>query len=326
MKQTLTLIQHIWEEQKVHPNNRGVFSELLYEIALVGKIISREVNKAGIAEIYGLTGEVNLSGDEVQKLDQFTQRTFENVLGRCGHLCVMASEEQEGIIQISDSKPLGDYVLLFDPLDGSSNIDANVSIGSIFSIYKRVSKKGPGVLEDAIQTGSKQVAAGYVIYGSSTMFVYTTGQGVYGFTLDPTLGEFLLTHEKIVLPDKNKVYSINERDYHSWPEGIRKYIDEIKKEGNVSARYIGSLVADIHRNLLYGGIFLYPSTAKNPNGKLRLLYEANPMTFLIEQAGGRASNGKQNILDIKPTELHQRVPFYIGNKKEVDKIDKLLNL
>lgn len=319
-----TLTQHIWQEQKNYPDSKGVFSELLYEVALVCKIISREVNKAGIAEVYGLTGEVNIQGEEIQKLDEFAQQTFENILGHCGHLCVMASEEQEDIIQISSDKPLGNYVMLFDPLDGSSNIDANVSVGSIFSIYKRVSKKGQGTKEDLMQQGSKQVAAGYVIYGSSTMFVYTTGQGVFGFTLDPSIGEFLLTHEKITLPDKNKVYSTNERDYHSWPEGIRKYIDEIKEEGKVSARYIGSLVADIHRNLLYGGIFLYPSTEKNPNGKLRLLYETNTMAFLMEQAGGKASNGQQNILEIEPSELHQRTPLYIGNKEEVRKIEDFL--
>ena len=324
MKQGTTLIQHIWKEQKQYPDSRGVFSELLYEIALASKIISREVNKAGIAEVYGLTGDVNVQGEEVAKLDVFSQTTFENVLGHSGHLCVMASEEQEGIIPLTPGKSLGEYTMLFDPLDGSSNIDANVSVGSIFSIYKRISEKGPGNLKDLMQTGSKQVAAGYIIYGSSTMFVYTTGQGVYGFTLDPTLGEFLLTHEKITLPDKVKCYSTNERDYLSWPEGIRKYIDEIKKEGKVSARYIGSLVADIHRNLLYGGIFLYPSTEKNPNGKLRLLYEANTMAFLMEQAGGKASNGEKSILEIEPTELHQRTPLYIGNKEEVEKIEKLL--
>ncbi|MBU1131519.1 class 1 fructose-bisphosphatase [Patescibacteria group bacterium] len=320
-----TLTQHIWQEQKTHPQSRGSLSELLYEIALVCKIISREVNKAGIAEIYGLTGEVNVQGEEVQKLDEFTQNIFVNILGHCGHLCALASEEEEGIVNLSKEKELGDYVMLFDPLDGSSNIDANVSVGTIFSIYKRVTKKGPGTMEDLMQAGNKQVAAGYVIYGSSTMFVYSTGNGVYGFTLDPTIGEFLLTHENITMPDKVKNYSTNERDYHSWPEGIRKYIDEIKKEGKVSARYIGSLVADIHRTLLYGGVFLYPSTEKNPNGKLRLLYEANIMAFLIEQAGGRASNGQKNILEIEPSELHQRVPLYIGNKEEVKKIEDFLH-
>ncbi len=324
MKHGTTLIQHIWDEQKQHSDSRGVLSELLYEIALAGKIIAREVNKAGIAEVYGLTGDVNVQGEEVAKLDDFSQQTFENVLGHSGHLCVMASEEQEDIIPISQDKDLGEYVLIFDPLDGSSNIDANVSVGTIFSIYKRLTAKGPGELKDIMQKGTEQMAAGYIIYGSSTMFVYTTGNGVHGFTLDPTLGEFLLTHEKIILPDKIKCYSTNERDYLSWPDGIRKYIDEIKKEGKISARYIGSLVADIHRNLLYGGIFLYPSTAKNPNGKLRLLYEANTMAYLMEQAGGKASDGKQSILKIEPTELHQRTPLYIGNKSEVGKIEKLL--
>lgn len=325
MKQTLTLIQHIWQQQKNYPDSRGVFSELLHEIALVGKIISREVNKAGIAEIYGYTGDKNISGDTVHKLDEFSQITFENVLGHCGHLCAMASEEQEGMVKLSEEKKCGDYVLLFDPLDGSSNIDANVSVGSIFSIYKRLTESGPGAMDDLMQPGRKQIAAGYIIYGSSTMFVYTTGQGVFGFTLDPSIGEFLLTHELITLPSAIKCYSINERDYHSWPEGIRKYVDGLKAAGKVGARYIGSLVADFHRNLLYGGIFMYPSTAKNPNGKLRLLYEANPLAMIVEQAGGRASNGQENILEIKPTELHQKVPLYIGNKEEVEKIVKCLN-
>ena len=322
--ESITLIQHIWRQQKNYPDSRGVFSELLYEIALVGKIISREVNKAGIAEIYGFSGSTNASGDKVAKLDVFTQNTFTNVLGHSGHLCAMASEEEEGLIKLAGEKPLGDYVMLFDPLDGSSNIDANVSVGSIFSVYKRTTKTGPGRLEDLLQPGVKQVAAGYLIYGSSTMFVYTTGQGVYGFTLDPSIGEFLLTNDHITIPDENKIYSVNERDYHNWPGGVRKYIDELKTEGKVSARYIGSLVADIHRNLLYGGIFIYPSTAKNPDGKLRLMYEANTMAWLTEQAGGQASDGQKRILAIQPSELHQRTPLYIGNKSEVEKIESLL--
>ena len=320
MKQGITLIQHIWQAQKNYPNSRGILSELLYEIALAGKIISREVNKAGIAEAYGFTGDTNLSGDQVQKLDQFAQHTFENILGHSGHLCAMASEEQPEIIKLSEGKDLGDYVLTFDPLDGSSNIDANVSIGSIFSIYQRLSKEGPGELNDVLQPGARQVASGYLIYGSSTMFVYTTGQGVHGFTLDPSIGEFLLTNPDIKVPEKNKVFSINERDYYSWPEGVRKYVEELKKEGKVSARYIGSLVADFHRNLLYGGIFIYPSTAKDPNGKLRLVYEANPMAFIIEQAGGAATNGKEPILQIQPNELHQKTPLIIGNASEVEKV------
>ncbi|MCX6785664.1 MAG: class 1 fructose-bisphosphatase [Candidatus Komeilibacteria bacterium] len=320
----LTLIQHIWQEQKNYPDSRGVFSELLYEIGLAGKIISREVNKAGIAEIYGFTGEKNASGDNIQKLDQFTQRTFVNVLGHSGHLCAMASEEEEGVICLDKNKPLGDYVLLFDPLDGSSNIDANVSIGTIFSLYKRISPKGPGTMDDLLQPGNRQVAAGYIVYGTSTMFIYTIGQGVYGFTLDPSIGEFILTHEKITLPPSSKVFSANERDWHSWPEGIKTYLNTIKQEAKLSGRNIGSLVADIHRNLLYGGIFLYPGTAKNPSGKLRLVYEANPMAFIMEQAGGSASNGQEHILNLKPAELHQKTPLYIGNKEEVEKIKKLL--
>lgn len=320
----LTLIQHIWREQKNYPDSRGVFSELLYEIALTGKIISREVNKAGMAEIYGFTGDINVQGEKVQKLDEFSQRTFENVLGHSGHLCAMASEEREKVVPISSEKSLGDYVMAFDPLDGASNINVNINIGSIFSIYKKISKGKDGCLEDFLQEGKKQLAAGYLIYGSSTMFVYTTGSGVYGFTLDPSIGEFMLTHEKITLPEKCKNFSVNETYYHQWPQGIRTYVDEIKKAAQASARHVGSLVADFHRNLLEGGIFLYAPTTKNPGGKLRLVYEANPMAMIVEQAGGTASTGKENILDIKPIELHQRTPLYIGNKEEVKKIEKLL--
>ena len=324
MKTTLTLNQHIYLDQKNHPQGTGIFSEILSEIALVGKIISREVNKAGIAEIYGLTGDVNTSGDEVQKLDQFAQNTFVNILGYSGNLCAMASEEEEGLIPISAGKDLGKYVLIFDPLDGSSNIDANVSIGSIFSLYKRVTEAGPGTLADLLQPGYKQAAAGYIVYGASTMFVYTAGLGVYGFTLDPSIGEFVLTHKNIKLPAVNKNYSVNERDYYSWPEGVKTYIEDLKKEGKVAARYIGSLVADIHRTLLYGGIFMSPATNKKPEGKLRLLYEGNAMAMLMTQAGGAASNGQKNILEIEPTELHQRTPLYIGNQNEVKKIKQLL--
>lgn len=324
MKETLTLTQYIWQEQAKYPENRGVFSELLYEISLVGKIISREVNKAGIAEMYGLTGDINVQGEEVKKMDVFAQQTFENVLGRSGHLCAMASEEEEDIIPIKNSKELGNYVLVFDPIDGASNTDVNVSIGSIFAIYKRVSESGPGKMEDFLQSGRQQVAAGYLIYGSSTMFVYTTGNGVHGFTLDPELGEFLLTHENIKIPDSCQNFSTNESYYYQWPEGIRRYIDKIKKDGQPRARHIGSLIADIHRNLLEGGIHLYSSTKKHVHGKLRLMYENNPFAFLVEQAGGRASDGQQDILDIQPSELHQRTQLYIGNKKEVDQIEKLL--
>jgi len=324
MNTTVTLNQHVYLDQKNYPQGTGVFSELLSEIALAGKIISREVNKAGIAEIYGFTGDINVQGEEVQKIDEWAQKTFENILGHTGHLCAMASEEKEDIIRISDNKQLGNYVMAFDPIDGCSNIDVNVNIGSIFSIHKRVTKQGHGTLKDLLQPGFKQVAAGYIVYGSSTMFVYTTGHGVHGFTLDPSIGEFLLTHKDIKSPKTCKNFSTNETYYHEWPNGIKKYIDNIKKGGQSSARYIGSLIADFHRNLLDGGIFLYPRTKKRSNGKLRLLYEASPLAFIIEQAGGYASNGGKNILEITPTELHQRTPLIIGNKEEVKKIEKLL--
>jgi fructose-1,6-bisphosphatase I len=247
-----------------------------------------------------------------------------------GHLCAMASEEEEDIIHIPPHFHVGKYVLLFDPLDGSSNIDANVSIGTIFSIYKRVSPDNqPGTTEDCLQPGHKQVAAGYILYGSSTVLVYTAGSGVHGFTLDPAFGEFILSHKNIQTPKKAKIYSINEGNYLYWHPGLKKYIKYLQDEDKAtdrpySSRYIGSMVADIHRNLLYGGIFMYPADSRNPNGKLRLMYECNPMAFIIEQAGGRASNGKQRMLDIQPENLHQRVPIFIGSEEDVKMVEKFM--
>jgi fructose-1,6-bisphosphatase I len=247
-----------------------------------------------------------------------------------GHLCVMASEEEEDIIHIPSPYKVGKYVLLFDPLDGSSNIDANISIGTIFSIYKRISPDGkPGTLEDCLQQGLKQVAAGYVVYGSSTILVYSTGEGVHGFTLDPSFGEFLLSHENIKIPKKSKIYSINEGNYLYWHPGLKKYIKYLQAEDEktsrpYSSRYIGSMVADIHRNLLYGGIFMYPSDSRNPNGKLRLMYECNPMSFIIEAAGGRASNGKKRILEIEPKNLHERTPIFIGSEEDVKTVESFM--
>jgi fructose-1,6-bisphosphatase I len=247
-----------------------------------------------------------------------------------GHLCVMASEEEEDIIQIPQKFNIGKYVLLFDPLDGSSNIDANISIGTIFSIYRRVSPDGePGTMEDCLQSGINQVAAGYVVYGSSTMLVYTAGSGVHGFTLDPAFGEFLLSHPNIQTPKKSKIYSINEGNYLYWHPGLKKYIKYLQEEDATtsrpySSRYIGSMVADIHRNLLYGGIFMYPADSRNPYGKLRLQYECNPMAFIVEQAGGRASNGKQRILEVEPDKLHQRMPIFIGSEEDVRMVEKFM--
>ncbi len=325
---TITLTRHILEEQTRHQEARGDFSRMLWDLTIALKIISREVNKAGLVEILGATEEENVHGETVMKLDQYADDRIFKAMDHGGHLCCMASEEHEKLIPIPSRFELGDYILLFDPLDGSSNIDKNVSIGTIFSILRRPKGRiGPGTLEDVLQAGSRQVAAGYVIYGSSTMLVYTTGVGVHGFTLDPSVGEFLLSHPDIKVPEKGKTYSANEGNYCYWDQGTQAYIDFLKQPNEqfgtpYSQRYIGSLVADFHRNLLTGGVFLYPSSSKGSEGpkpKLRLLYEASPLAFIIEQAGGLATDGFQRILDIEPEELHQRVPLVIGSKWEVEK-------
>lgn len=327
----MTLTRHIQEGEKKHPGATGELSALLHELSLAAKVISLEVNKAGLADIIGFTGDNNVHGEQVKKLDMFAHDMLFRAMDHGGHLCAMASEEEEDIIHIPDHHKKGKYVLLFDPLDGSSNIDANVSIGTIFSIYKRVTPNNgtPGTLEDCLQPGDKQVAAGYIVYGSSTIFVYTAGEGVFGFTLDPAFGEFLLSHDNIKIPEKAAIYSINEGNYKYWRPGLKKYIKYIQDADDrgrlpYSARYIGSMVADIHRNLLYGGIFIYPADKRSPQGKLRLMYECNPMAFIIEQAGGRAIDGAQRIMEIQPTDLHQRVPIYIGSKEAVDKVEGYL--
>jgi len=272
--------------------------------------------------ILGSAGATNVQGEEQQKLDVFANQTMTNALNHTGRVCVMASEEEERIIPVPDDYPSGKYVVLYDPLDGSSNIDVNGAVGTIFSVYRRVTTEGRGTLEDVLQPGCRQVAAGYVIYGSSTMMIYTTGQGVAGFTLDPSIGEFLLSHPRITTPRVGRYYSVNESNFARWSKGVQWAVrgfhgerpDEIKGK---NSRYIGSLVADFHRNLLAGGIFLYPADAKNPRGKLRLLYECAPMAFIAEQAGGSATNGVERILDIQPTELHQRIPLVIGSREDV---------
>lgn len=334
MKKFITLYRHIIEQERKYPEATGQLSDLLADIALACKLISLEVNRAGLIDILGFTGEENVHGEKVKKLDEFAHETLIRAMEVSGHLCAIASEESEDFIPINEkymgTRPMSKYVVHFDPLDGSSNIDANISIGTIFSIYKRISQSGPGTLEDCLQKGSSQVAAGYVIYGSSTILVYTTGEGVHGFTLDPSVGEFLLFYENIRIPKRSKTFSINEGNYHKWDEGLRKYIDSLKLDNQelgrpYSARYVGSLVADFHRNLLYGGIFMYPSDKKNPNGKLRLLYEANPLAFICEQAGGRATDGKRRILDIQPENLHQRTPLFIGSEEDVKEAESFLN-
>lgn len=326
----MTLERHIIEGERRHPEATGELSKLLSNLSIAAKVISLEVNKAGLVDILGFTGNENVHGEEVRKLDIYAHEMLIKAMDHGGHLCVMASEEEENIIHIPKHHLIGKYVLLFDPLDGSSNIDANISIGTIFSIYKRISPDGTsGTLEDCLQPGINQVAAGYVVYGSSTILVYTTGEGVHGFTLDPSIGEFLLSHENICIPKKGKIYSINEGNYKYWHPGLKKYIKYLQEEDEAterpySTRYIGSMVADIHRNLLYGGIFMYPADSRHPNGKLRLMYECNPMAMIVENAGGRATDGKQRILEIKPKSLHQRVPIFIGSEEDVKMVEEFM--
>ena len=327
-----TIERHILEHQHRYPDASGDLTGLLQNIALAAKIVNREVNKAGLLEILGITGEINVQGEEVMKLDNFAQETFYNSLDHSGHLCVMASEEEADLMPIPERFPAGKYAMSMDPLDGSSNIDVNVSIGTIFSIHKKVSRGPRGTYEDVLQPGRVQVAAGYVIYGSSTMMVYTTGNGVAGFTLDPSLGEFLLSHPKITIPQRGKIYSCNEGNYRYWSEGVKRYIKYLQEENPetrrpYTARYIGSLVADFHRNLLKGGIFMYPADNKDPNkphGKLRLLYECAPMGFVVEQAGGYASTGTQNVLDVVPEDIHQRVPLFVGSTEDVKDVERFI--
>ena len=329
-KGVVTIGRHIIEREREFPEATGAFSNILYEIALAAKIISREVNKAGLVDILGDTDRVNVHGEGVRKLDVYADEVIFKALDHGGHLCCMASEENETILEIPLKFPSGNYALLYDPLDGSSNIDVNVSVGTIFSIHRKVSDHPRGCLEDCLQVGRKQVAAGYIVYGSSTMLVYTTGHGVHGFTLDPSIGEFLLSHPNMQMPHPpQRIYSINEGNYLRWGAGQRRLIDHMKgtdgsNEQPFSSRYVGSMVADLHRTLLYGGIFMYPADLKSPQGKLRLLYEAAPMAMIIECAGGRASNGEKDILDVEPTELHQRTPLYIGSTEFVDMAEKYL--
>ena len=324
-KQSLTISRFLVEEERRMPRATGVFTGLLNDIALAAKIISREVNHAGLAEMLGDTGEENSHGERVQKLDIFADDVMRQVLHHTGLITCMASEEKEFFWPVPDSFPSGEYVVIYDPLDGSSNIDVNVSIGTIFSIHSKISSSERGELSDCLQAGKHQVAAGYVLYGSSTMFVYTTGRGVHGFTLDPSLGEFVLSHESMCFPDPpRRVYSINEAHYNSWKTGQQLLIDHLKDGGDFSSRYIGSLVADFHRTLLQGGIFMYPSGKGAPEGKLRLLYECSPIAMLAKQAGGRASTGARDVLEVIPDSLHQRVPFYVGNSELVDLAEEFL--
>lgn len=326
-----TLGEFIVEKQADFPHASGDLSSLLSSIRLAAKIVNREINAAGLGDITGAVGTENVQGEDQQKLDVYANEKFKAALEARDQVCGIASEEEDEAVAFNkDLNKNAKYVVLMDPLDGSSNIDVNVSVGTIFSIYRRVSPIGtPPTEEDFLQPGHKQVAAGYVIYGSSTMLVYTTGKGVNGFTYDPSLGTFCLSHENMMIPEDGTIYSINEGNYIRFPMGVKKYIkycqeNEPSEQRPYTSRYIGSLVADFHRNLLKGGIYLYPSTQSHPNGKLRLLYECNPMAYIIEQAGGVASDGKTSIMDLKPTELHQRVPFFVGSKNMVKKVEQFL--
>lgn len=320
----VTIERHILDQQQHVPDATGALTNLLYDVALAGKIIASKVIQAGLTDTLGAAGEENVQGEQVMKMDKFADWTMFRLNDHTGRLAVMASEEHAEILRIPDKYPCGKYVLLYDPLDGSSNVDYNVSVGTIFAIYQRKSKEGHGTIEDCLQPGRKLVAAGYVIYGSSTMLVYTTGKGVHGFTLNRRWGEFILSHPNIRIPEKPKYYSVNTGNERYWSPGVLRFMRYLQggEETSVSLslRYIGSLVADFHRNLLAGGIFCYPADRrdpKKPQGKLRLLYEAAPLAFIAEQAGGYASDGHQNILDIQPTSLHQRVPLFIGNTELV---------
>ena len=320
----ITISRQIMDDQMLHPGATGELTGLLNDLVVAGKIISAEVNMAGLADILGQSGRTNIQGENVQKLDVFANQTIKRRMEQCGHVCVMTSEEDDDIIPVLDGYE-GNYTIAFDPLDGSTNIDVNVSVGTIFSIHRRLGGTGQGSAADLLQRGSKQVAAGYIIYGSSTVMVYTTGHGVYGFTLDPSVGEFFLSHPGLTLQPSGKTYSVNESNAGTFPEPLRVWLDQRKAPGaGWNARYIGSLVADFHRNLLKGGVFLYPATKKNPEGKLRVLYEAFPLAFIAEKAGGAATDGRQRILDIVPTELHQRTPLIIGNRDNVAELTALL--
>ena len=315
-----SLSEFVVEQQRFHPDSTGELSRLLTSIRLAAKLISREVSKAGLVEdIIGAAGEENVQGEEQQKLDVYANETFINAMRNQEVVCGVASEEDDEAIVFEGRAAKGNYVVTMDPLDGSSNIDVNVSIGTIFSIYKRLDPDKPITNADFLQPGSAQVAAGYVIYGSSTMLVYTTGHGVNGFTLDPSIGVFCLSNPNMQTPEDGKIFSVNEGNYNEFHAGVRSYIDD-QKTNRASSRYIGSLVADFHRNLLKGGMYMYPATTDKPKGKLRLLYEANPLAFIVEQAGGVASDGHQRIMEIVPADLHQRVPLYIGSRKMVENV------
>ncbi len=327
---TKTLGEFIIENQKEFKYSSGELSRLINSIRLAAKVVNHDVNKAGLMDIFGDAGDTNIQGEDQQKLDVFANDVFIETLKKRNIICGLASEEEDDFITINsqDENNQNKYVVLIDPLDGSSNIDVNVSVGTIFSIYRRVTPVGtPVTIDDFLQKGSEQVAAGYVVYGTSTMLVYTTGHGVNGFTLNPAIGTFYLSHPNMQFPEDGNIYSVNEGNYVHFPQGVKDYIKYCQAEEDnrpYTSRYIGSLVSDFHRNMIKGGIYMYPETSKNPNGKLRLLYECNPMAYIAEQANGIASDGKQRIMDIDPKELHQRVPFICGSKNMVKKAESFM--
>jgi fructose-1,6-bisphosphatase I len=330
-RNVLTLDEFTIQQLRQFPQATGELSSLLRDIGLAAKRVNVEVNKAGLVDILGDAGTINVQGEDVKKLDVYANNQFMGVLKHGISCAGIASEELDDFIAFDDEVSCNSkYVCLFDPLDGSGNIDVNVSIGTIFSIYRRVSPKGESVtIDDFLQPGNQQVAAGYIVYGSSTMLVYTTKRGVNGFTLDPSIGEFCLSHPDIKCPDSGKIYSVNHGNFFTYDEGVRKYINLCQNKnknngGPYTQRYIGSMVADVHRNLIKGGIFMYPGTTDKPKGKLRLLYECNPFAYIVEMAGGKATNGKQRILDVKPTELHQRMPLFIGSKSMMEELEDCL--
>ena len=326
-----TISHHIDAEQNLHPEATGEFTTILNDLQLAIRIISRDVRRAGLNDILGLTKSTNIHGEQVRKLDTYSNEVIKKVMQSSGHICIMASEEEDDIVRCEADERRGKYVLVFDPLDGSSNIDVNVTIGTIFSLYKRIDMhtEEPASVDDVLQPGYKQEAAGYALYGSSTILVYTTGHGVQAFTYDPTIGEFLLTRENVRMPSRSPYYSTNEGNYYKWSDRLRQYVDYVKtpskdKTRPYSSRYIGSAVADVHRTLLKGGIFIYPADSSSPNGKLRLVYEANALAMLIEQAGGRASDGEKRILDKKPKDVHERTPLILGSKEDVFECEDFL--
>lgn len=318
----MTLTRFIIERPAAHPGVPGEFSALMAQVGLIGKMIAGDLRRAGLINIFGTTGATNVQGEAVKKLDEIANETFVNVLQHSGLVCVVGSEEMEKPLHLPQNWPQGKYMLLFDPLDGSSNTDVNMPLGSIFSILRYDEKAGQGVEAALIRRGTEQVAAGYVMYGSSTMLVYTSGQGVHGFTLDPEVGEYVLSHQDIRMPMHGNVYAVNEGNYGKWTSGVQRFVDDLKAQDKAkgrpyASRYSGCLAADVHRILLGGGVYLYPGEKGKPEGKLRLLYEANPLALLVHQAGGLASTGSTPILEVEPTSLHQRVPLMIGSRDEV---------